>query len=434
MNTVDIITRKRNGCELSDEEIRHMVMNYTEGELPDYQMAAFLMAVYFKGMSRAETVALTRIMKNSGDVVDLSRISGIKADKHSTGGVGDKTTLIVGPVAAACGVKVAKMSGRGLGFTGGTVDKLEAIPGFRTSMDEERFIEHVNSIGIAVIGQTGHIAPADKKIYALRDVTATVENLSLITSSIMSKKLASGSDAILLDVKCGGGAFMKEESEAVKLAELMVDIGKAEGKNTKAVITDMNQPLGRAVGNSLEVAEAVDVLKNRGPEDITELSVYLAGMMIYMSGKADDIEAGISKAGQSLADGTALEKFRELVKAQGGDPGITEDPALFAESRYKMQLTASQSGYVYEIDAMQAGLASQHTGAGRERKEDDVDHAAGVYFHKKTGEKVEKGEVLCTVYGDNMKKNEKSLEVLKNSVKISRKRPEPYKLIKQIVE
>ena len=434
MNTVDIITRKRNGCELSDEEIRHMVMNYTEGELPDYQMAAFLMAVYFKGMSRAETVALTRIMKNSGDVVDLSRISGIKADKHSTGGVGDKTTLIVGPVAAACGVKVAKMSGRGLGFTGGTVDKLEAIPGFRTSMDEERFIEQVNSIGIAVIGQTGHIAPADKKIYALRDVTATVENLSLITSSIMSKKLASGSDAILLDVKCGGGAFMKEESEAVKLAELMVDIGKAEGKNTKAVITDMNQPLGRAVGNSLEVAEAVDVLKNRGPEDITELSVYLAGMMIYMSGKADDIEAGISKAGQSLADGTALEKFRELVKAQGGDPGITEDPALFAESRYKMQLNASQSGYVYEIDAMQAGLASQHTGAGRERKEDDVDHAAGVYFHKKTGEKVEKGEVLCTVYGDNMKKNEKSLEVLKNSVKISRKRPEPYKLIKQIVE
>ena len=276
MNTVDIITKKRDGGELTEAEIRHMVLNYTSGELPDYQMSAFLMAVYFKGMSREETIALTRIMKESGDVVDLSRIKGVKVDKHSTGGVGDKTTLIVGPVAAACGVPVAKMSGRGLGFTGGTVDKLESIPGFMISMDNDAFINQVNSRGIAVIGQTGHIAPADKKIYALRDVTGTVENLSLITSSIMSKKLASGSDAIILDVKCGRGAFMKNEEDAVKLAGLMVDIGKADGKETMAVITDMEQPLGRAVGNSLEVEEAIRVLKNQGPEDITELSLTLS--------------------------------------------------------------------------------------------------------------------------------------------------------------
>ena len=288
MNTVDIITKKRNGDMLSREELEYLVMGFTKGEIPDYQMSAFLMAVYFRGMTREETVDLTQIMKESGDTVDLSDIRGIKVDKHSTGGVGDKTTLIAGPIAAACGVPVAKMSGRGLGFTGGTVDKLESIPGFRTSMSEQDFINQVNDKGIAVIGQTGQIAPADKKIYALRDVTATVENLSLITSSIMSKKLAAGSDAILLDVKCGSGAFMKTREDAEKLASLMVEIGNAAGRKTMALITDMSQPLGMAVGNSLEVEEAIEVLKNRGADDITELSVNLAGFMIYLGGKASD--------------------------------------------------------------------------------------------------------------------------------------------------
>ena len=382
MNTVDIITKKRDGGELTEAEIRHMVLNYTSGELPDYQMSAFLMAVYFKGMSREETIALTRIMKESGDVVDLSRIKGVKVDKHSTGGVGDKTTLIVGPVAAACGVPVAKMSGRGLGFTGGTVDKLESIPGFMISMDNDAFINQVNSRGIAVIGQTGHIAPADKKIYALRDVTGTVENLSLITSSIMSKKLASGSDAILLDVKCGRGAFMKNEEDAVKLAGLMVDIGKADGKETMAVITDMEQPLGRAVGNSLEVEEAIRVLKNQGPEDITELSLTLAGMMVYLGKKASTVEEGIELAERALTDGSALKKFRDFVSGQGGNPDITEDTGILLSCAHRLELTAAEDGYVSEIDAMKIGLASQHTGAGRQRKEDDIDPAAGLYLHK----------------------------------------------------
>ena len=434
MNTVDIITKKRDGGELTEAEIRHMVLNYTSGELPDYQMSAFLMAVYFKGMSREETIALTRIMKESGDVVDLSRIKGVKVDKHSTGGVGDKTTLIVGPVAAACGVPVAKMSGRGLGFTGGTVDKLESIPGFMISMDNDAFINQVNSRGIAVIGQTGHIAPADKKIYALRDVTGTVENLSLITSSIMSKKLASGSDAILLDVKCGRGAFMKNEEDAVKLAELMVDIGKADGKETMAVITDMEQPLGRAVGNALEVEEAIGVLKNQGPEDITELSLTLAGMMVYMGKKASTVEEGIELAERALADGSALKKFRPFVSGQGGNPDITENTGILPSCAHRLELTAAEDGYVSEIDAMRIGLASQHTGAGRQRKEDDIDPAAGLYLHKKVGEGVRQGELLCTIYGNNVKKIEKSLEEVKNAVKISRKQPEKNKLIKKIIK
>lgn len=434
MNTVDIITKKRDGGELTEAEIRHMVLNYTSGELPDYQMSAFLMAVYFKGMSREETIALTRIMKESGDVVDLSRIKGVKVDKHSTGGVGDKTTLIVGPVAAACGVPVAKMSGRGLGFTGGTVDKLESIPGFMISMDNDAFINQVNSRGIAVIGQTGHIAPADKKIYALRDVTGTVENLSLITSSIMSKKLASGSDAILLDVKCGRGAFMKNEEDAVKLAELMVDIGKADGKETMAVITDMEQPLGRAVGNSLEVEEAIGVLKNQGSEDITELSLTLAGMMVYMGKKASTVEEGIELAERALVDGSALKKFRAFVSGQGGNPDITEDTGILPSCAHRLELTAAEDGYVSEIDAMRIGLASQHTGAGRQRKEDDIDPAAGLYLHKKVGEGVRQGELLCTIYGNNVKKIEKSLEEVKNAVKISRKQPEKNKLIKKIIK
>ena len=434
MNTVDIITKKRNGQPLSEAEIEHIVMGYTNGDIPDYQMSAFLMAVYFNGMNKQETVNLTRIMKNSGDVVDLSGISGIKVDKHSTGGVGDKTTLIVGPLAAACGVPIAKMSGRGLGFTGGTVDKLEAIPGYQTAISEKEFINQVNSRGIAVIGQTGHITPADKKIYALRDVTATVENLSLITSSIMSKKLAAGSDAILLDVKCGSGAFMKNQQDAEALAELMVEIGNADGKKTMAVITDMEQPLGDAVGNALEVREAIEVLKNEGPEDITELSVTLAGMMIYLGEKAESVESGMNMARTVLEDGSALLKFRELVEGQGGNPDVTCDYSLMPQSSLCMELKAWEDGYIESIDAMRTGLASQHTGAGRERKEDEIDLSAGIVFCKKRGKEVTKGDIICKIYGNNVKKLKIALEEIKNAVKISKEKPNEIALIKKVIK
>lgn len=434
MNTVDIITKKRNGQPLSDAEIEHMVMGYTNGDIPDYQMSAFLMAVYFNCMNKQETVNLTRIMKISGDVVDLSGISGIKVDKHSTGGVGDKTTLIVGPLAAACGVPIAKMSGRGLGFTGGTVDKLEAIPGYQTAITEKEFINQVNSRGIAVIGQTGHIAPADKKIYALRDVTATVENLSLITSSIMSKKLAAGSDAILLDVKCGSGAFMKNQQDAEALAELMVEIGNADGKKTMAVITDMEQPLGNAVGNALEVREAIEVLKNEGPEDITELSVTLAGMMIYLGEKAESVESGMQMARTALDDGSALLKFRELVEGQGGNPDVTCDYSLMPQSSLCMELKAWEDGYIESIDAMGTGLASQHTGAGRERKEDEIDLSAGIVFCKKRGKEVTKGDIICKIYGNNVKKLKIALEEIQNAVKISKEKPNETALIKKVIK
>lgn len=433
MNTVDIITKKRNGDVLTDEEIEYLVMGYTEGRIPDYQMAAFLMAVYFRGMNKAETVALTKIMKSSGDIVDLSAINGIKVDKHSTGGVGDKTTLIVGPIAAACGVPVAKMSGRGLGFTGGTVDKLESIPGYRTSIPEQEFIRQVNEKGISVIGQTGQIAPADKKIYALRDVTGTVENMSLITSSIMSKKLAAGSDAILLDVKCGKGAFMKTREEAEELASLMVEIGYADDKATIAVITDMSQPLGCAVGNSLEVEEAIDVLKGKGPEDITKLSVNLAGLMIYLGKKADSRETGIEMARRAIEDGSALQKFTEFVEGQGGDSRIANDTSLLPQSSIKTRLTAWQDGYITEIDAMKIGLASQHTGAGRETKDDVIDLSAGIRLNHKIGDKIKQGDVLCTVYGNDENKIDNAIKEIKNAIKINEAKPEAVILIKSEV-
>lgn len=434
MNTVELITKKRDGGELSREEIRFLVKGFTEGSIPDYQMSAFLMAVYFQGMSREETVWLTQEMKESGDIADLSGIEGIKIDKHSTGGVGDKTTLIVGPLAAACGIPVAKMSGRGLGFTGGTVDKLESIPGFQTTLAEEDFFRQVNECGISVIGQTAHIAPADKKIYALRDVTATVENLSLITSSIMSKKLASGSDGILLDVKCGSGAFMKNEEDARKLAELMVEIGKADGKKTMAVITDMNQPLGNAVGNSLEVREAIDVLRGEGPDDITRLSLELAGRMIYMGGCAGSPEDGIAKAEQALHSGAGLEKFRQFVAGQGGDPQIADDPEKLPLSRLSAQVTAEKTGYITSIDAMGIGLASQHTGAGRQTKEESIDHGAGILLHRKTGDHVKAGEALCTLYSDEEVKLELALEEAGKSIQIGDQEPVRPELIHGVIE
>ncbi len=433
MNTVDIITKKRDGKVLAPAEIEYMVRGYTDGSIPDYQMAAFLMAVYFRGMNEEETVNLTGCMRDSGDVMDLSGIKGIKVDKHSTGGVGDKTTLIVGPVAAACGVPVAKMSGRGLGFTGGTVDKMEAIPGFRTSMAQEEFIRQVNEKGIAVIGQTGHIAPADKKMYALRDVTGTVENLSLITASIMSKKLAAGSDAIVLDVKTGSGAFMKDEKESLALAEMMVKIGRGSGKKTLAVISDMEEPLGLAVGNALEVKEAIDVLKGQGPGDIRELSIRLAGLMIHLS-TGENVEKATQRAKEALSDGRALDKFREFVSAQGGNPDITEDYNLLPRAGKEIEIRAKSSGYIQGVDAMIIGLASQHTGAGREKKDGRVDLSAGIVLAVKTGDRIKEGDLLCTLYGNDDIKMQAAAEEAAKAFKTGSDMPIKRELLKRIVE
>ncbi|MBR0600003.1 pyrimidine-nucleoside phosphorylase [Sinanaerobacter chloroacetimidivorans] len=434
MNMVDIIYKKREGQVLTKEEIDYFVTGYTDGNIPDYQAAALLMAIYFRGMNKEETYELTRAMKYSGDTVDLSRIKGIKVDKHSTGGVGDKTTLIVGPLAAACGVPIAKMSGRGLGFTGGTVDKMEAIPGFRTTVDAEDFIHLVNDIGLSVIGQTSHIAPADKKIYALRDVTATVDNLSLITSSIMSKKLASGSDAIVLDVKCGNGAFMESMEEAVELGELMVEIGKADGKKTIAVITDMNQPLGYAVGNSLEVMEAIDTLKGKGPADITELSLVLAGYMIYAGEKASTYEEGYKMAEEALESGSALKKLAGFIEGQGGDPLVTENYLLFPQPTCHQDVIADRDGYIGEIEAKAIGLASQHSGAGRAKKEDQIDLSAGILLLKKVGDTVKTGDILATVYGRDSEKVMKGAEEAGRAFEVVEDRPEKEALIKKIIK
>lgn len=434
MNMNDIIYKKREGGKLTKEEIEYFVKGFTEGKIPDYQMSALLMAIFFRKMDKAETYLLTNAMKFSGDVVDLSPIQGIKVDKHSTGGVGDKTTLIVAPIAAACGVPIAKMSGRGLGFTGGTVDKMESIPGFQTSIETEKFMNLVNTVGLSVIGQTAHIAPADKKIYALRDVTSTVDNMSLISSSIMSKKLASGSDAIVLDVKCGDGAFMQTLEDACELAQWMVDLGNADGKKTIAVVTDMNQPLGKAVGNSLEVIEAIETLKGNGPEDITELSLTLAGVMIYAGGKAASREEGHSLATEMLKNGKALEKLTQFIEGQGGNPEVVKDYQLFPQPAYKQELICERNGYVSQIAARAIGLASQHSGAGRATKEDAIDLSAGIYLHKKVGDTVFKGDVLATIYGNHIEKVKHSLEEAQKAYIFSDEKPEKLTLIKKIID
>lgn len=433
MNMSDLIVKKRDGGILSKEEIRYFVEQYTGGNIPDYQASALLMAIYFQGMNKEETYELTSAMRDSGDTADLSSIKGIKVDKHSTGGVGDKTTFIVGPIAAACGVPIAKMSGRGLGFTGGTVDKMESIPGFRTTLEEREFMDLVNQNGISVIGQTGSIAPADKKIYALRDVTGTVENLSLITSSIMSKKLASGSDAIVLDVKCGDGAFMETLEDAEKLGSLMVEIGNADNKKTVAVITDMEQPLGKAVGNSLEVMEAIDTLKGKGPEDITQLSLTLSGMMIFIGGKAQSPEEGYQMAEESLKNGTALEKMRLFIQGQGGDPAIIDDYSLFLPHTFSENVKSPASGFVQKLRAKQTGLASQHAGAGRATKEDSIDMAAGIYLSKKTGDSVKEGDILATVYGNDKEKVQAGARELLNAYEIGQEAPEKRTLVKKVI-
>lgn len=419
MRMYDIILKKRNGGELTKEEIDYFVSNYTKGNIPDYQASALLMAIYFKKMNKRETADLTLSMVNSGERMDLSLIKGIKVDKHSTGGVGDKTSLVLGPMVASCGVPVAKMSGRGLGHTGGTIDKLESIKGFSVEMTMEQFINNVNKVGLAIGGQTGNLTPADKKLYALRDVTATVDNISLIASSIMCKKIASGSDAIVLDVKVGNGAFMKTKDEAFELAREMVDIGTNLGRKTVAVISDMDQPLGMAVGNSLEVREAVNTLRGKGPEDLLELCLTLGSYMLLLSGKVTDRLEARKMLMDSIESGRAVNKFKEFVKAQGGDTSVVDNLDLLPSAKYTRYFKAEKTGYLERILAQEVGLSSLSLGAGRETKESKVDLSVGLVLTKKVGASVEAGETLVTVYGNDESKIDACMVKLENAFKIS---------------
>lgn len=397
MRMYDIIAKKRDGYELSEAEIAYLIRGYARGDIPDYQMAAFLMAVFLKGMTEKETFAMTNEVAHSGDMVDLSSVEGIKVDKHSTGGVGDKTTLIVAPIVAACGVKVAKMSGRGLGHTGGTVDKLESIPGYQTTLSREDFIHVVNAVGLSVIGQSGNLAPADKKMYALRDVTATVDSIPLIAVSIMSKKLAAGSDCILLDVKTGSGAFMKTLEDSIALAGEMVKIGENAGRRTMALITDMDTPLGEAIGNSLEVKEAVHTLRGEGPVDLTKVCLYLAANMMVLAGLGTEEEC-IGKAKEVIENGSALNKFLEMVEAQGGDRRVILDPECFEKAPFTHEVLAKEDGVIQAMDTEKCGMASVILGAGRETKDSPVDLSAGILLHKKTGDRIARGDLLATMY------------------------------------
>ena len=406
----DMIMKKRNGAEHTADEIRFIVEGFTKGEIPDYQMSAWLMCVYYKGMTHDETCALTHAMAESGDQLSLAAIHGVKVDKHSTGGVGDKTTFIVAPILASLGVPVAKMSGRGLGHTGGTIDKLEAIPGFCVSIPETEFIEHVNSMKLALVGQTGDLAPADKKIYALRDVTATVDSLPLIASSIMSKKLAAGADAIVLDVKCGSGAFMKTEEAARKLAKEMVRIGHGAGRKTAAVISEMDEPLGFAVGNALEVIEAIDTLKGNGPKDLEDLCVALGSYMLVSAGKADSLEEAADKLRGTLKDGSAYEKMIEFVTAQGGSREDVENPQRLLHATYTDTITAPKTGYIAHIQSEEVGLAAMTAGGGRETKDSVIDLSAGIVLNKKVGDFVKENEPLARLYANDKVK----LEAAKN--------------------
>lgn len=433
INMNEMIIKKRDGNKLSKEEIEDIIGSYNEGLIPDYQMSAFLMAIYYMGLDKEETFELTKAILNSGEKIDLSEIEGIKIDKHSTGGVGDKTTLIATPIAAAAGVPIAKMSGRGLGFTGGTVDKLSSIPDFKIELTSEEFINQVNNIGISIISQSGDITPADKKLYALRDVTGTVDSMSLIASSIMSKKLASGSDGIILDVKCGKGAFFKKEDDAIKASEMMIDIGESAGKKVAVVISSMDQPLGRAVGNTLEVMEALDVLKGVGDSDITEISLELAGIMIYMSGRADDLSEGREIASDVLYSGKALDKFRELVKAQGGNSQIIDDYSIFGIARYSRSVEAEDIGYISLLDAETIGKASQLSGAGRVHKEDEIDFQSGIIIYKKLGEQVAEGDKVIEIFSNDEDKLNKAFEIAKNSFKITKEKVSVSGVIKKTI-
>jgi pyrimidine-nucleoside phosphorylase len=398
MRMVDIIIKKREKQALSKEEIDFFIKGYTEGSIPDYQASALAMAICFNGMNKKEIGYLTDAMLHSGDTIDLSMIKGKKVDKHSTGGVGDKTSLVLGPLVASCGVNVAKMSGRGLGHTGGTLDKLESIPGVTIAIEKDRFIKQVQDIGIAIVGQTGSLVPADKKLYALRDVTGTVESIPLIASSIMSKKLASGSDTILLDVKFGSGAFMKDIDSARELARTMVDIGDELHRDTRAILTDMSQPLGKAIGNSLEVIEAINTLNGHGPSDLVELCINAGAIMLLQAGRTTSKEEGIALLKQKIESKEALDKLAALVEAQGGDKSYIYHPEKFEKAKHIVELKSTRSGYVNEINALEIGVAAMKLGAGRATKEDVIDFASGIVLNKKVGDKVEVGETLCTLH------------------------------------
>ena len=400
MRMYDIILKKRANLPLTDEEIRFVIDGYVKGEIPDYQVSALLMTIVFNGMNARELGTLTLAMAQSGNMVDLSNIDGITVDKHSTGGVGDKTTLIIAPLVAACGGKVAKMSGRGLGHTGGTIDKMESIPNLKVSLEQDAFINQVNKIGLAVIGQSEGLAPADKKLYALRDVTGTVDSIPLIASSVMSKKLASGAQAILLDVKVGSGAFMKNIEDARELAKAMVDIGKGNGRSVKAILTDMDRPLGHAIGNALEIREVIDTLKGHGPEDLTHECIIMAAHMLVLSHMCD-YETALNRVQQALDSGVALERLRLMVNAQGGDSRVIDDESILTIGQFTYDVIAPQDGYIIHMNTEQCGIASVMLGAGRTVKDGPIDYSAGILMHKKTGDSVTVGECIATLYASD---------------------------------
>lgn len=447
MRMFDLIEKKKHGQELSTEEIQQMITEYVAEKIPDYQMSAMLMAIYFKGMTDRELTDLTLSMAHSGKMVELGAIRGIKVDKHSTGGVGDKTTLVIAPIVAACGRSVAKMSGRGLGHTGGTIDKLESIPGFQTSISEERFFEIVNKIGVSVIGQSADLAPADKQLYALRDVTATVDSIPLIAASVMSKKLAAGSDCILLDVTCGSGAFMKNKEDAVKLAEKMVAIGEQAGRKTVALITNMDVPLGISIGNSLEVIEAIQVLKGEGPEDLKYVCRHLAANMLYVAEEQEKLKTSgssgtsaptdyetmiapyLQQVDEVIANGSALKKLKLLITEQGGDPSVVDDTDRFRKAEYYYDVVARNSGYITAMDTQQYGIASMLLGAGRETKESMLDETAGIKIWKKTGDHVDVGDTIATLYSSSHAGFKDSEHVLVEACRIGEEKPEEEKLI-----
>jgi pyrimidine-nucleoside phosphorylase/thymidine phosphorylase len=433
MRTVDLILRKRGGEELSVEEIQYLINGYTTGEIPDYQIAAFLMATYFSGMTDRELSSFTEVMIGSGEVLDLSDIPGVKVDKHSTGGVGDKTSLICAPIAAAAGVVVPMISGRGLGHTGGTLDKLESIPGFRTDLTIEQFRAQLAGLGLAFMGQSDEIAPADKRLYALRDVTGTVESISLIASSIMSKKMAEGLDALVLDVKVGHGAFMKKQVEARRLAQAMVGIGRRLDKKVQALITDMNQPLGYAVGNALEVMEVSQTLQKAGPADLTRLSLELSARMIYLGKVTATLDEARKLAEDKLMDGSAYRKFKQVVEAQGGNPQALDRFELLPNATGMREILSPRAGFVSAIMAEDIGRASQMMGAGRGRKEDAIDPAVGVILEVKAGEKVEAGSVLCRLYYTIEENLDEAAELVEDAFRISGVRPEERELILEVV-
>jgi len=433
MRTVDLIHKKRDGGELTAEEISYLVESYTSGAIPDYQIAAFLMAVYFAGMTDREVSALTDCIVRSGETVDLSSIPGPKVDKHSTGGVGDKTSLIVAPLAAAAGVIVPKISGRALGHTGGTLDKLESIPGLRTNLSLDEFRTQLREVGLCFIGQSAEVAPADGKLYSLRDVTATVDSVPLIASSIMSKKLTVGSDALVLDVKVGAGAFMKKQVDARRLAQMMVGIGRRVDRRVQALITDMTQPLGYAVGNAVEVMEASQVLHNEGPDDLKRLSLELAARMIFLAKLVPTLDDARELALQKLADGSAFRKLRDVVQAQGGDPKSLDKFELLPNATGMREIASPRAGYVTAIDAEYIGLASGLMGAGRDKKEDKIDPAVGMILEAKIGDKVEAGSVLCRLYYTKEEQVDEAADMVEDAFRISSQKPDPRELILEVV-